>query len=115
MTGAGELLERVTFSARGVAVDDGYGNVESTFSDRFTAAARIRPRLGGEEVMAARLQGKNLATITVRYSSNTVQITTDWRAIDTRTGDIWNVRSPPINPDERKQFLEILCEKGVPV
>lgn len=106
-----ELREKVTFSQRAI-VSDGYGNNEGEYVDEFTVAARIRPRLGGEEVMAARLQGKNLATITVRYSSDTAQITTDWRATDARTDDKWNIRSV-VNPDERKMFLELLCEKGV--
>lgn len=108
---AGKLRERVTFSQRAVT-SDGYGNASGDWADEFTVSARIRPRLGGEEVMASRLQGRNLATITVRYSTDTAEITTDWRAVDARTGDIWNIRSIE-NPDERKRYLDLLCEKGV--
>ena len=108
---AGELRERVTFSERALT-SDGYGNSLGDWADQFTVAARIRPRLGGEEVMAARLSGRNLATITVRYSSDTAEITTDWRAVDTRTGDVWNVRSV-VNPDERKRYIDVLAERGV--
>lgn len=108
-----DLREKVIFAERAVT-SDGYGGTDGAFVDQFTVAARIRPRLGGEEVMAARLQGKTLATITVRYSTDTLQITSDWRATDARNGDVWNIRSV-VNPDERKLFLDMLCEKGVPV
>lgn len=109
---AGELREKITFAERAL-VSDSHGNNEGDFEDQFTVSARIRPRLGGEEVMAARLAGKTLATITVRYSTDTKRITSDWRATDARTGDVWNIRTPPINVDEKKKYLEMLCEKGV--
>lgn len=108
MSAASELRERVTFAQRAL-VSDGHGNAEGEYEDEFTVSARIRPRLGGEQVMAGRLEGKNIATITVRYSSDTAQITTDWEARDARTGQKWNIRSIT-NPDERKRYLELLCE-----
>lgn len=111
---AEELRERVTFSKRGQAVDDGYGNVVTDFVDQFTVAARIKPRLGGEEVLAARLSGRTLATITVRYSAVAARITSDWKAVDARTGEEWNIKASPINTDEHRQWLEMLCEKGSP-
>lgn len=108
---AAEMRERVTFQARQFE-SDGYGNTEGDFADEFTVAARIRPRLGGEAVLAARLEGRKLVTITVRHSSDTEQITTDWRAKDARTNVLYNIRSI-VNPDEHKHWLEILAEQGV--
>lgn len=110
-TRAEELRQRLAFSKRGVAVDDGYGNVQSEFETQFTVQARVRPRLGGEEVLAARLTGKNIVAITVRYSSQTKQIEADWVATDARSGEVYNIRSAV--PDERKIFMEILGERGV--
>lgn len=110
---AGSLRERVSFAKRGPAVDDGYGNTESTFADQFTVAARIKPRIGGSEaVTAARLSGRQPYVITVRYSNQTKQITTDWRAQNARTLENYNIRSVT-NTDEKKQYLDLLVEAGV--
>lgn len=110
-TKAEELRERLDFGKRGEAADDGYGNVVADFVTQFTVQARVRPRLGGEEVFAARLAGRNVVAITVRYSSQTKNITAEWIARDTRTGVTYNIRSAV--PDERKLFMEMLAEKGV--
>lgn len=108
---AGELRERLAFSQQ-AAQSDGQGGETTSWADVFTCAARVRPKLGGEEVTAARLAGRQPVMITVRYSSDAVQITTDWRARDVRSGDVYNLRA--VAPDERKQWVEILAEKGVP-
>ena len=107
---AEEMRESWTFSRREAPVDDGYGNANGEFVDQFTVAARVRPRIGGEEVFAARMEGRTLASVTIRYSPAAAGITSDWRATDTRTGDVWNIRAPPVNPDEKKQWLEMTCE-----
>lgn len=107
----GELRERVTFQRRAVT-SDGYGNSQGDWEDEFTVAARIEPKLGGETIQAARLTGKSIANIIIRCSTDTAQITTDWRAFDARSNTIWNIRSI-VNPDENKKYFEILAEKGV--
>lgn len=111
MQPAGELRDRVTFEERIIESDE-MGGTQGTFSEQFTIAARIRYRFGGEQVMAARLAGRQPAIITVRQSSDTLRITTDWRARDIRTGDIFNVRSVA-DPDGKRHDLDLLCEKGV--
>jgi SPP1 family predicted phage head-tail adaptor len=110
---AGELRERVSFFAPNER-DDGYGNLVSGYLEfpDFTVAAKIEPKLGGETVLAARLQGKNLVNVTIRASIQTRQITSDWRARDEKTGDIYNIRSI-IDPTQQKQWIELLCERGV--
>lgn len=115
MTVAGDLRRRLTFASRGSGVADVDGMVETTFVNRFTVSAEVRPKFGGEELMAARLAGRNVATITVRRNPTTLPITTDWTATDVGSGEVWNVRSPPIDPNQDGQFLEMLAEKGVPV
>lgn len=115
MTAAGDLRWRVGFYRREV-LDDGAGNIQGVFGAEaaFVVWAQIRPKLGGEGVFAARLQGKNPVNVTVRLSSNTAQVTTDWMAKDERSGEIFNIRSI-IDPDGKRAWLEMLCEKGVAV
>lgn len=120
---AGDLRSKVGFYQRGTigadspAVPD-YGIPETEFPDdpEFTCAANIKPRLGGEGVLAARLSGTNLVNITVRKSSSTVQVDSAWRAKDERSGVIYNIRSvidPYENTADHGKFLEMLAEKGV--
>ena len=116
MPQAAELDARVAFHRR-ATIDDGYGNVEGGFDPNpaFPAvAAQIRPKLGGEEVFAARLGGRNPVNIIVRKSNNTEQVTTDWAAKNTRSGEVYNIRSV-IDPDGENRWLEMLCEQGAPI
>lgn len=107
---AGELRERMSFQQRAVQ-SDGYGNSQGDFETEFTVRAGVTPRFGGETVLAARLAGRAVATIKVRISPDTRQVTTDWRMLDALNGDIWNIRSI-VDSDERG-YIEMLCEKGV--
>ena len=108
-TAAGLLLEKIKLQKRST-VADGYGNQRGGFTDQFTVGARIQPRFAGETVLAARLTGRNVANIVVRSSANTRLIRPEWRIVDARTGDIWNIRSV-ISPSAL--YIEMLCEKGV--
>lgn len=111
MPQAGKYRHLLAFEAR-AEVDDGHGNVEGEFAEQFRVKARIRPRLGGEDVVAGRLQGVNLANILVRYSAQTAAVTTAWRARQLETGAIYNIRSI-VDPDEgKKRELEMLGELG---
>lgn len=110
-TAAGHLKHKISLQKR-TEIDDGYGNRRGLFVTQFTVQARIQSRLGGESVTAARLTGRNLANITVRSSTNTRLIEPEWRIVDARTGDYWNVRSV-IDPDDQRMFIEMLCEQGV--
>lgn len=111
--GAGDRKRRLTFSKRGEAVDDGYGNTQEGWEDQFTVWAKVKPRLGGEEVTAARLQGRNIVAITVLASRQTREITSDWRAVDAHSGTEYNIRTA-IEDDKRKN-IEMLGEVGVAV
>lgn len=116
---AGALRSRVSFFKRTV-VSDGYGNDEGEYSDtpEFTVAANVRPKLGGEDVLAGRLSGRNLVVVTVRQSSATQQIAPDWKAVDARSGEQFAIRSV-IDPNEGNALhgatIELLCEKGVAI
>lgn len=110
---AGDLRERVGFYKR-VEVDDGAGNDRGNYSDspEFILSANVKPKLGGESVLADRLTGTNLVNVTVRHSSKSLQVTTDWMAKNERSGETYNIRSI-IDPTQKRQWVEMLCEKGV--
>lgn len=108
---AGELRDRVAFEQR-VDEDDNAGNTQGAFEHRFDVAAAIVGKFGGEAVVAARLEGREPATITVRYSPVTATVTPEWRIRDTRTGVVYNIRSID-DRMRRRQWLDMLCEAGV--
>lgn len=107
---AGDLRERVTFAER-IEEDDGHGNKEGDFVDRFTVAAGMEPRFGGEAVMAARLSGRQPVSIVIRYFERGKSITPAWRATNARSGEIYNIRSVVVG--KRRDLIELLCEAGV--
>lgn len=110
MVDAGLMNERFRFEKRGDVVD-GYGNFQGAWEDQFTVSGWRQDLRGGETVMAARLTGRQPAILTIYNSIQARAITTDWRAVDVRNGDVWNIRS--ISRDEDRACLEFLCERGV--
>lgn len=108
---AGQLRERFSFQKRVSLAGDGYGNFEGAWQAQFEVSGRRQMLRGGETVMQARLGGKQPSIISVRNSSQARTITTDWRAVDTRSGDVWNIRS--ISPEEKRDGIDLLCERGV--
>lgn len=117
MSGAGDLRQRVKFSQRDTTPDE-YGNVTTGWLDRFTVAANITPRLGGEAVTSARLAGRQPVLITVRRSQDTAQIRTDWKATNVENGIEYNIRTA-VDPHEGNvqhgKWIEMLAEAGVAV
>jgi hypothetical protein len=95
-----------------------YGDTEGSFpsSANFVVPANIMPKLGGEDVLASRLTGKNLVNITVRQSTTTATVTTDWIAKNERSGEVYNIRSiidPYGSIAKHGFYFEMLCEEGV--
>lgn len=113
MTSAGNLRHRIGFFQRAV-ISDGAGNEEAGFpaDPAFECAADVAVKFGGEAVLAERLRGQKTATVTVRRSAVTLAVTEAWRIQDMRDGTIWNIRSGPVDPDDRRQWLEFLCQAG---
>lgn len=119
--GAGQLRQRVTFQRRG-EMSDGFGNEQvGAWTTQFSVAARLQPRLGGEEVVASRLAGVQPYILTVRSSLQTRSITTAWRAYDARAGfnsagepkRVFNIHSAA-NVDEVGAFIDFLVSEGRP-
>jgi head-tail adaptor len=121
MTTAGELRHRIAFDKRqdiNPDFPDDLGNVQSVFVQQFIVSAKVQAKFGGEAVVAARLVGQQPVTIIVRQSAQTRGITTEWRARDVRSNPdpekqtIFAIRSI-VDPDDRRQWLEILTQTGV--
>ena len=118
---AGELRQRVAFQRRREAVgtdeaSDIYGNALAEWEAVFECRARLQPRLGGEEIVASRLQGKQPYILTIRSSKASREVTPAWRVYDARAGMMPDGKTPKrafdiksvSNVDERNQFLDFL-------
>jgi head-tail adaptor len=115
MARAGELDTKISFGKREQVNPDSpadYGNTESQFVEQFTRLAKVRAKFGGEAVVAARLQGQQPVTITVRQDSKTVLIKADWRARNASSGEEYAIRSI-VDPEGEGAWLEILTQTGV--
>lgn len=107
---AGDLIHKVAFYQR-VETKDGAGNTVGDWQEEFRCRAAFTHMRGGEAVMAGRLQGRHTIIITVRASSLTRRVATDWQARDARTETAYNIRD--ITPSDDRQWLDFLCESGV--
>lgn len=110
--GAGDLSWRLRFEAPAYGSDGG-GGVHDGFVPRFTVWAELFNAGGSEAVMAARLEGRGLARCRIRVSSAARTITTDWRAVDARSGEVWNIREVDAISEVSRGFLLLALEKGV--
>lgn len=110
----GDLFYKVGLEAHVANNSDSpidYGNTEDAWAEQFVTRAEFINVRGREEVLAARLTGTHVQVIRVRASSLTRAITTAWRAVDKRNGDIFNIRDVTVETD--RQFISLLTEKGV--
>lgn len=113
-SGAGSLSERVIFQKRAdaPAQEPDYGNpVVGPWADQFAEPCRLMPKLGSEPVLAQRLVKRQPYVMTVRSSTRTRGIGVDWRAVNARTGVVYNLTTS-VNIDERNGRLELLVIEG---
>lgn len=103
---AQELDKRVYFDER-QSVDDGYGNTEGGFIQRFEVWAAIRSRGGSEAVTAARLEGRNQLGVYLRSTSQTRQIQSDWRMRVKSSGEEYAVKIVDALTDRDWVYLEV--------
>lgn len=108
---SGDFRERVRFEARELISDD-YGNdVTGAFKPQFERSALYIMKPGSETVLAARLQGQQPVTMILHYDSKTRTIRTNWRAVDLRTGTIFNIRASE-DMDRKRQWWTVVCVAG---
>jgi len=109
---AGEFNTRITFKDK-TYTQDGFGGVTSVDSTVATVWANknvkslrdIEEKFEGEE-----LQSYGRFVYTVRYSSDTKAIKSDW--ILTDSGDEYEIIGYVIDP--RKEFIEIFVKQDLP-
>lgn len=112
--GSGDLRHRVSFEKRAV-VDDGYGNpVSGDWTEQFSVRAAFRPGGLSEAVVAARLEGNQVLNVYVRTSTQTRQITSEWRMI-VKDRDINRVYAVTAQPDDLTTpgFIYFQAKSGV--
>lgn len=111
MPGAGDLVHRVAFDARG-AVNDGHGNaVTGPWAEMFQRPAAFVYAGGGEAMVAARLEGRSVIKVRLRSDSATRTIRPDWRMRDVRRGTEYAVREADAVTDRR--WVWLVVEAGV--
>ena len=112
---AGNLRESVTFQRRS-AGDDGMGNattgVWTDIADCVAVAAQLQPMKQTEVVLSEGVQGRILFQLHVRATDALAGVKTGDRAVNARTGQTYNVKGPPMNPDQRGRALQFLVEQG---
>jgi len=93
---------------------DEFGNSQTEFIDQFTEPARlIFASFGNETVVASRLEGRQPVIIKLRLNSRTIQIQSNWRAVDARNTEIiYAISAPPVDRDQTRRWLEIPAVLG---
>ncbi len=107
------LRESIAFE-RLIQTPMGDGNTESTWNTDAplcTVRGEMRPINGREEVLAQKLEGVQPFALTVRYCAATAGVTTEDRAVNTRTGVTYDITAIQ-NPDMRQQWLSMVVRQG---
>ena len=108
--GGGQLSELVAFDDR-VAADDGMGNTEGDWAEKFQCRAGFTYLRGGEAVIASRLEGVQPVVVRIRATPETLQIEPDWQMRDVRRSTPYNIRSIAATPD--RKWLDLVVQSGV--
>lgn len=109
---AGQLDKRFRFDKRRELTlpGDDHGTVEAEWQAQFTCWANLLYLRRGEGVQQSRLAGVQPCVLSIRSSQQSREIATDWRAVDVRTGQTYNIRTVEHPTRDR---IEMLIEGGV--
>ena len=105
----GSLRERVTIQSETRTADAAGGAVVtwSALPHAPMVWARVEPLLGREALQAMQLKAPVSYRVTMRWRDDiTAAMRLVWGA------RVLNIRSI-INPDERRRYIELMCEEGV--
>lgn len=103
---ASDLTSRAVFLKPEIFRDPD-GMLIQDYLPQFDCAANVHYLRGTETVMAARLQSRSPAIITIRNFTDARQVTSEWRVrVDGRTFDI---KEDP-RPDQARRTLAMLAE-----
>jgi hypothetical protein len=103
VTSAGQLRERFRFEV--LAADANGDRVGPDWEVLLFARARLQYLHGSEAVMAARLEGEQPVIITVHSSAASRAVTTACRAVNHRTGQIYNIKG--VELDEARAWVDV--------
>lgn len=107
---AGKLKDKVTFK-RYMSVSDGQGGVIEKMAVLFETYCELQMMKGKEQISGGRMNASAAGVLHLRYCNEATSLTEkDIALIDEQT---YNIRSI-IDPDRRKQRLELVVERGVP-
>jgi hypothetical protein len=106
-TDAGQMQWRFRFERRAT---DANGDQLGAWGDgAVTLDAKLVTLKGTEAVMSARLQGRQPIILTIRDCAAARAITTDWRAVDVRSGNVYGVKGAAPNTDNIA-FIDVLAQ-----
>jgi head-tail adaptor len=111
---AGDFNQRIRLKSLTTAQDD-FGGITSTYSVLTTVWANknvktlrdIEEKFEGDE-----LQSYGRFVYTIRYSSETKNIKSNWIVEEVETSDIYEILGFVIDP--RKEFIEIFVKQDLP-
>lgn len=107
MAGAGALRRRVTLQ-RPVEAQDGTGQPVVTWTAVDTVWANVRPLQGRELFTAQAVHAKLTTEVTIRYRSD---VLSTWRVVV--GSQTYELVQDPIDMDDRRKYLLLLCEEAV--
>ncbi len=102
----GTLRHRLTLQEETRSADTG-GGYTLTWGDFATVWGRIEPLTGTERLRAMQLESRISHRVTIRHRAGVIA---GMRLL--HSGRAFNVRAV-IDPDERRHWLELMCEEGV--
>jgi len=111
---AGDFNQRIKLKSLNTAQDD-FGGITSTYSVLTTVWANknvktlrdIEEKFEGDE-----LQSYGRFVYTIRYSSETKNIKSNWIVEEVETSDIYEILGFVIDP--RKEFIEVFVKQDLP-
>lgn len=107
LSNAGDL-RHVVLIKTATLVTDSVGSVTETEATYHTARAAIWPVSAKELVQNAALQGQITHKIRIRYKSG---VTPGMRVLF--GARYFDIIGPPINPEERNVYLDLMCREVV--
>jgi SPP1 family predicted phage head-tail adaptor len=110
MTTPGDLRELIELQQLATVPDGAGGSTTSWVSFLDPTPARIKALKGGEAVMQGRLTSVQTLVVTLRWQLALLEADTTLRLINCRTSEQYDIKA--ITPDERKEFVDILCTTG---
>jgi SPP1 family predicted phage head-tail adaptor len=103
----GDLNKRIEIQSF-TRVGDGHGGFTDTWRTEATVWAAIWPMSATEQVRSEKPLGTVSHRIRIRYRRN---LRADWRI---KFGNRkFNIVGPPINPNEKNEFLDLMCMEAM--